>query len=466
PPSFGSDLVTPTMHSTVSPSLKRRAPPSDSDSPPLRPTRRTADEPLLAQTIANTRFNRNMSRLFVPLFQDYHSQHSQNYNYDDHTDTETDDGDYDDKDQDSSDEENDSDSDDDDNDDDENEVNYNSVAIDESSSDDDSDNDGDRRRDQQAREVSSKIINLSKVSPSPSSSQENVSQATEEPVLAVQSLRQSSKRVRIDPASGLHRKRVRFNLAKNQIFRPSSPSQQALQVYNPRPWWMPSEISRPVLKPALKPALVRRPNDMGPQSFPDTFSQPLSQQEPFTLSLENTSQDVLNFASSLSRLMGSSSNGSLDQQTMGSSPSSSPLRTFMFKNAPPSPVRPAYMSYMSPPPRSSLSSSWSMSMDEDNSMMDAASYNSDNDRLLRRPAAFSPRRPRVTTLATGATAVAAGTVQVGGGAEGSNTSQTGTSAAPSGLYRMPSLLKREVSFMDNLVPGLKPEPTPESPLQD
>ncbi|KAG0288066.1 hypothetical protein BGZ96_008101 [Linnemannia gamsii] len=187
--------------------------------------------------------------------------------------------------------------------------------------------------------------------------------------------------------------------------------------------------------------------------------------EKFTLSLENTSQDVMDFASSLTRLMGSGNlGGSQESDASSNSISSTSFATFntslpmsassrifsnMFQASPPSPVRPSFMSY-SPPPSSSLSSCWSPTMDddEDDSMETAPRISPPPPPVLAQKkvrAPFVPRRPRNT----------------------GNLSPTRPGVAPGVPRRFPSMLKREASnasFLDNYPASLAPGPDDNQPF--
>ncbi|KAK3810434.1 MAG: hypothetical protein JOS17DRAFT_764282 [Linnemannia elongata] len=260
-------------------------------------------------------------------------------------------------------------------------------------------------------------------------------------------------------------KRVRFDESKNRVHwhhRSSSISPPGSPV--------------PAINLKAQPlasALLRRSQYGGNQSpsasfdFDESFTSVSSSTssngsvgnqspEKFTLSLENTSQDVMDFASSLTRLMGSGNLGGSQESdtsiTSGTSfaafnsplPMSASSRIFsnMFQASPPSPVRPSFMSY-SPPPSSSLSSCWSPTIDddEDDSMEKALRISPPPPRvpIQKARAPFVPRRPRNT----------------------GNLSPTRPGAAPGAPRRFPSMLKREASnasFLDNYPASLAPRP--------
>ncbi|KAG0239616.1 hypothetical protein BGX31_002625 [Mortierella sp. GBA43] len=304
--------------------------------------------------------------------------------------------------------------------------------------------------DNDGRERDSSIMDLSSAPSIPSFSFSWPTAATScsldsMPSLAMQADKKS-KRVRIDPAMLLSKK-VRFDESRNKVHLhdrhstispPGSPAKDVVRSPSPLP---------------LKSALAKR---LTTQASPSTSSG-------FQLSLENTSQDVMDFASSLTRLMGGSSTGSQDQflsppslsQLSVGSPihGSSPLRSFsMFKDAPPSPVRPPFLSASYSPPRtSSLSSCWSptLSDEEDsNDNKEATTSTVPETRPISplRPAAvqgratvrFTPRRPRHQPA-----------------------SPSGGAATESPKPRFPALLKREASnasFLDNYPSSLAPEP--------
>ncbi|KAF9279161.1 hypothetical protein BGZ88_000144 [Linnemannia elongata] len=267
------------------------------------------------------------------------------------------------------------------------------------------------------------------------------------------------------PASSSPSKRVRFDESKNMVHwhhRSSSISPPGSPV--------------PPINLKAQPlasALLRRSQYGGNRSpsasfdFDESFTSVSSSTssngsagnqspEKFTLSLENTSQDVMDFASSLTRLMGSGNlGGSQESDTSSTSgrsfaafnsplPMSASSRIFsnMFQASPPSPVRPSFMSY-SPPPSSSLSSCWSPTMDdeEDDSMETAPRISSPPPSVPVQKARvpFVPRRPRNT----------------------GNLSPTRPGAVPGAPRRFPSMLKREASnasFLDNYPASLAPGP--------
>ncbi|KAF9139973.1 hypothetical protein BG015_001840 [Linnemannia schmuckeri] len=268
------------------------------------------------------------------------------------------------------------------------------------------------------------------------------------------------------PATSSPSKRVRFDESKNRVHwhhRSSSISPPGSPV-----------ASINLKTQPLVSALLRRSQYRGNQSpsasfdFDESFTSVGSSTssngsggnqspEKFTLSLENTSQDIMDFTSSLTRLMGSGTlEGSQESDTSSTSgisfaafnsplPMSASSRVFsnMFQASPPSPVRPSFMSY-SPPPSSSLSSCWSPTMDddEDDSMETAPRISPPPPPVpvqKKARAPFVPRRPRNT----------------------GNLSPTRPGAVPGAPRRFPSMLKREASnasFLDNYPASLAPGP--------
>ncbi|KAF9927152.1 hypothetical protein FBU30_003467 [Linnemannia zychae] len=260
------------------------------------------------------------------------------------------------------------------------------------------------------------------------------------------------------PSTSSISKRVRFDESKNQVHwhhRNSSVS----------PPGSPSPIVHLKAQQPLVSALIRRSRSPS-MSFDidDSFTSVASSTssgsegnqspEKFTLSLDNTSQEVMDFASSLTRLMGGGAQlGSQESDaSISNVPNSfsfnSPLlssaspRIFspLFRASPPSPVRPPFMSYSPPPPTSSLSSCWSPTMDDDqdDSMETAARISSPAPVQKKVRAPFVPRRPRNT----------------------GNLSPLRPGAAPGAPRRFPSMLKREASnasFLDNYPASLAPD---------
>ncbi|KAF9351121.1 hypothetical protein BGX34_000794 [Mortierella sp. NVP85] len=276
------------------------------------------------------------------------------------------------------------------------------------------------------------------------------------PPLAMQADKKS-KRIRIDPNAVVSGKKVRFDEARNKVhlhYRQSTispPGTPAKEVCSPSARPLKSALTKRLDQPSLDASLSPRP---------------------FQLSLDNTSQEVMDFASSLTRLMGGSSGSSGSQEQFLSPPSmsqlsvgspisgSSPLRSFaMFKHAPPSPVRPPFMSASYSPPRtSSLSSCWSPTLSEDEgngnegasagSAPEGGSLSPSRPTIVqgRATVRFTPRRPRNQTASPSSSATAPG------------------SPKP----RFPAMLKREASnasFLDNYPSSLTPESvqTSESP---
>ncbi|KAG0200711.1 hypothetical protein BGX28_006306 [Mortierella sp. GBA30] len=339
---------------------------------------------LAAQTSSNTLMNRNMLQLHTSLFQDLAQDE--------------------DEDEDISDEDKDT------------QGRIEASDGEQEDSDDDDDNAG--------REQTNSVANLSALDPSDSAT----APPNDTPTLALQADKRS-KRVRVDPSARSPVKKVRFDESKNTVHEhhrsssispPCSP--QRIPLFTTRP---------------LVPALSRRQSETGSS-------------ERFSLSLENTSQEVMDFASSLTRLMGGGG-GSPDLESSASSPlpsqrQRSPLSSFStFKASPPSPIRPSFMSY-SPPPSSSLSSSWSPSFDDDNddedASMDGRRLSPTRPTLQDSPSSstFTPRRPRVPSNL-------------------SPTRPQDSTTTPS-RPRFPAMLKREASnasFLDSYPTSLQPE---------
>ncbi|KAG0302102.1 hypothetical protein BGZ97_002501 [Linnemannia gamsii] len=264
------------------------------------------------------------------------------------------------------------------------------------------------------------------------------------------------------PATSSPSKRVRFDESKNRVHwhhRSSSispPGSPAAPI---------NLKAQPLVSALLRRSQYGNHSPSASFDFDESFTSVGSSNgsggnqspEKFTLSLENTSQDVM--ASSLTRLMSSGNlGGSQESDTSSNSinsasfaafnsplPMSASSRVFsnMFQASPPSPVRPSFMSY-SPPPSSSLSSCWSPTMDddEDDSMETAPRMSPPPppvpvQKKVRAP--FVPRRPRNT----------------------GNLSPTRPGAAPGVPRRFPSMLKREASnasFLDNYPASLAPGP--------
>ncbi|KAF9935722.1 hypothetical protein BGZ67_003139 [Mortierella alpina] len=302
--------------------------------------------------------------------------------------------------------------------------NQEAVLSDSDNDDSDSDNeDEDDERD--GRERTTDVVNLASLDPSASSS----TAPGDSPTLSLQAEKRS-KRIRVDPSAPAMAKRVRFDESRNTVhlhYRNSSVT----------PPGSPEAAYAPTAQP-LAPALVRRQS-----SSPDTFS----------LSLENTSQEVIDFASSLTRLMGSGAASQSESSSMFSLQQRSPLSSYnSFQASPPSPVRPAFMSY-SPPPSSSLSSCWSPSFEDDNEdeSMNDASLSPTRPNFQAPPTStFTPRRSRVSSNLS--------------------PSRSQVSTAPT-KPRFPAMLKREASnasFLDSYPTSLAPETAPElsTPLRD
>ncbi|KAF8924490.1 hypothetical protein BGZ58_001732, partial [Dissophora ornata] len=464
------------------------------------------DDALKAQTASNTLANRNMLRINTPLFWDLAQQHDNNEEEDeeeDESDSESEDGSYRDTDSDSGSESN-SDSD---------HENHNNN----------NDNDNDNEEEEQGcRERTHTVVDLDSTSPcSAAAAATPIHNAGSPRTLAMQANKRT-KRVRIDDSHdnaasmAFSGKKVRFDETKNRVHVHHRNSSIVSPPDSPTPGTTstataaaltataPSTTTRPIVS-----ALSRR--NYSHQTPPTTSSSPsfsallnssfsnncshiLASHSPdhFELSLQNTSQEVMDFASSLSRLMGgggggggsgsngntgsvsSSLNGSQDSLNFLSPPlsqipigspivgsSSSPLRSFnsMFQASPPSPVRPAFLSAYSPPSSSSLSSCWSPLMDDNDDDDEDKDTTMMSPPLLPRPLSpsrptprekmpFSPRRPRNTgTLSSSSI----------------NTGMQATTAAatPNVARRFPAMLRREASnasFLDAYPASLAPEP--------
>ncbi|KAF9575010.1 hypothetical protein EC968_004770 [Mortierella alpina] len=282
----------------------------------------------------------------------------------------------------------------------------------------DNDNDSEDEDDERdGRERTTNVVNLASLDPSDSSS----TPPGDSPALSLQAEKRS-KRIRVDPSAPALAKRVRFDESRNTVhlhYRNSSVT----------PPGSPETVYTPTSQP-LASALVHRPS-----SSPDTFS----------LSLENTSQEVIDFASSLTRLMGGGASSQSESSSMFGLQQRSPLSSFSsFQASPPSPVRPTFMSY-SPPPSSSLSSSWSPSFEDDNEdeSMNDASLSPTRPNFQAPPTStFTPRRPRVPSNLS--------------------PSRSQGSAVPT-KPRFPAMLKREASnasFLDSYPTSLAPETAP------
>ncbi|KAF9180742.1 hypothetical protein BGZ50_006019 [Haplosporangium sp. Z 11] len=395
----------------------------DSSSAPTKPSRlvrtqtpiptsflssHTIEDAIKAQTASNTLINRNMLHLHTPLFQDLAT------------------------DQDNDDEE-------------------------EEDEEEEEEEEEDEDEKQDGRSYDNTLLDLNKPT-SPSATSFASLDSTSNPTFALQADKKS-KRIRVDPhASAISSgKRVRFDESKNVIHVhscTSSISPPVARSQNP---------TRPLI-----PALTRSSSQtstsfstsfntsFGASSSIAGFGQTLGSVSPqkFSLSLENTSQDVLDFTSSLTRLMGGA--GSQDSDTMSFSQASgsphfgqqqqhsSPLRTTsMFQASPPSPVRPSFMSY-SPPPSSSLSSCWSPSLDDDDEDVTMSTRPLSPQRPVARASQapkFTPRRPRFAPNASPSRM---------------QPSNAGTKP------RFPVMLKREASnasFLDSYPASLAPEPS-------
>lgn len=388
------------------------------------------DIALKIQTASNTAMNRNMLGVNRTLFWNLASQQDHYSESESDSDSDSD-----------SDNDNSSGSDDDSSTSEEEDEEDEAVSQ-ETSPENEDDNDG--------RERDSSIMDLSSGStfsfswPTTACSLEMSS-----PSLAMQADKKT-KRIRIDPSAVVSGKKVRFDESRNKVhlhYRQSTISPPGTPA---------KEVCSPSARP-LKSALAKRLDQTS--SFDSSLSP-----SPFQLSLDNTSQEVMDFASSLTRLMGGASASgsqeqflsppSMSQLSVGSPiPGSSPLRSFaMFKHAPPSPVRPPFMSASYSPPRtSSLSSCWSPTLSEDegsNENEGASAGNITESRPLspsrptlvqgRTTVRFTPRRPRHQTPSP------------------SSSGTTPGSPKP----RFPAMLKREASnasFLDNYPSSLTPE---------
>ncbi|KAF9946731.1 hypothetical protein BGZ72_011194 [Mortierella alpina] len=301
-----------------------------------------------------------------------------------------------------------------------------SQDADSSDTDNDDSDSEDEDDERDGRERTTDVVNLASLDPSASSS----TPPGDSPALSLQAEKRA-KRIRVDPSAATIGKRVRFDESRNTVhlhYRNSSVT----------PPGSPETVYMSTTQP-LAPALVRR---QAQSSSPDTFS----------LSLENTSQEVLDFASSLTRLMGGGAASESESSSSFGLQQRSPLSSFnSFQASPPSPVRPTFMSY-SPPPSSSLSSSWSPSFDddEDDSMTDARLSPTRPTFQAPSTSTFTPRRPRVPSSLS--------------------PCRSQGSAAPV-KPRFPAMLKREASnasFLDSYPTSLAPETSPElsTPLRD
>ncbi|KAG0054401.1 hypothetical protein BGZ83_011301 [Gryganskiella cystojenkinii] len=314
------------------------------------------------------------------------------------------------------------------------------------------------------------------------------------PTIALQA-DNKSKRVRLSPGaeSQFQGKRVRFDMEQNCIYHYDSSGSVS----------PPSDYS-------IEPPRRQR-------------KQP-RQQQPLELSLANTSQDVLDFASSLNRLMGGGA-GSSQESSFSSTPSpsssqgsGSPLRMFAFQASPPSPDR-RFFSY-SPPPMSSLSSCWSPIVSDEDEDEDSDEDNDEEEeqqegdedvsmQLVHKPVfedrsgsppmppsssspstssqerpRFVPRRPRDTTNRFSPTfsSPPSTTIAVLPSSESSssqdssnkpafvprrprdNTNLFAARSSPGAVARFPSTLKREASHASFLVTApqmLERSPSPQ-----
>ncbi|KAF8977792.1 hypothetical protein BGZ46_007124 [Entomortierella lignicola] len=319
----------------------------------------------------------------------------------------------------------------------------------------------DEERQQEGRERSDSILDLD----CPSSSSTNLvsrSPPGSPRALAMQTDKKS-KRIRLDASATIVKKTVRFDESKNTEHPHYSDDNRFSHILSSTF----SSATRPVVS-----ALSRRRSNTSssnPTSFfnPSSFSftscndnnnnnnnteNPNESSNQFSLSLENTSQEVMDFASSLSRLMGvasaDSSEGSnfLSPSFSFGSPTSSPMRSLSpgFQKSPPSPVRPAFMSAYSPPMASSLSSFWSPTLEsDDDQVMESSSQQlSPPNPVSKGPKKFTPRRPRISSPMR------------------SMQQQQSSSQSGAPKPRFPSMLKREASnasFLDNYPSSLVDE---------
>ncbi|KAF9346681.1 hypothetical protein BGX26_001802 [Mortierella sp. AD094] len=370
-------------------------------------------------------------------------------------------------------------------------INTDSTMQDDNEDDDsdDSDNDGEQEEEQEeedradGRERTLSVIDLDSAPSSLVPLSNNIfnnNNPGSPRALAMQADKKS-KRVRVDASATNIKKTVRFDESRNTKHPHYSDDKRFFnQLESSIAFRTPTSASatRPVVS-----ALIRRQSSSS-SSSPVTFNSTRTSFSPFTfgnnptnnanntedassnqfsLSLENTSQEVMDFASSLSRLMGGSSadnsnNSSTDFLYSLGSPSSSPMRSFSpsFQNSPPSPVRPAFMSAYSPPMASSLSSCWSPTLESDK---DEDEVMSSSSQLLSPPrpvsrgqsssssAKFTPRRPRISSPM--------------------RPQQQQSSSSAGVRPRFPSMLKREASnasFLDNYPSSLVADDEPSSPL--
>ncbi|KAF9157718.1 hypothetical protein BGX20_003757 [Mortierella sp. AD010] len=334
---------------------------------------------------------------------------------------------------------------------------------DDDSDEEDNNNDDDEGDRATGRERTLSIIDLDNA-PSTNITINNNDNSGSPRALAMQADKKS-KRVRVDASATNIKKTVRFDESKNTEHPHYSDSESSIAFR--------ASTSAFATRPVVS-ALVRRQTSSS-SSPPDVFNSTRTSFSPFTfgniptnnsdtnnnnnnnnnnkdassnqfsLSLENTSQEVMDFASSLNRLMGgssvdSSNSSSTNFQSSFGSPSRSPLSfSPSFQNSPPSPVRPMTMSAYSPPVASSLSSCWSPTLESDKDEDEVMSSQplSPPRPVSRRQsssssAKFTPRRPRISTPL--------------------RPLQQQSSSSAGVRPRFPSMLKREASnasFLDN-----------------
>ncbi|KAF9919112.1 hypothetical protein BX616_001522 [Lobosporangium transversale] len=301
------------------------------------------------------------------------------------------------------------------------------------------------------------VLDLNATSSNSLSSVFSVTTLGSPPTLAVQG-RKKAKRVRVDAHATVHERKVRFDETKNTEHPHFSLDERFDQSTSPivlSPILSPtnplfSTLSQPPLSSSFGPQIHDQGEDNDDDNSQDT-------------TLFCASQQFQDVASSLDRLMGNGSPNSsiLSPPFTFSSPTSSPIRSptwspsnspslgspFTFQDAPPSPVRPAFLSARySPPSSSSLSSSWSPSFDSNSAQGDSDNNAFETAQVPspRRPSpkrtSFSPRRPRITSL----------------GQHQFSPSSVSGSPRP----RFPCMLKRENSSMallDNEHGNLTPE---------
>ncbi|KAF9112316.1 hypothetical protein BGX27_003635 [Mortierella sp. AM989] len=351
-------------------------------------------------------------------------------------------------------------------------------------SDDESDNEQVQEDDHEndGRERTSTILDLDSA-PANFPSFASATSPSSPRALAMQADKKS-KRVRMD-ASATIKKTVRFDESRNTEHPHYSEDKRFNQFGSSisTRTFTSASATRPVISALIRrqsSSITSSSNAPRPPFSPFTFNvnninnvnaenTPTNQ---FSLSLENTSQDVMDFASSLSRLMGGSADNNNSNTNFLSSPfsqasfsssASSPLRSFSptFQNSPPSPVRPSFLAAYSPPMASSLSSCWSPTLGSDrdgDETMESCSQPLSPPRPVSRAQSssssgkFIPRRPRISSPMR---------------------PQQQVSLTSGARPRFPSMLKREASnasFLDNYPSSLVADessdelPMPQAPV--